>query len=1195
MPKNFADLTSTQQKFLKKYLRSGGVFKDTREKNEAFNSDFDAAVSPLFKQINRIEQTITQMAATDETFSEEINRTRLTGHQEALNQRIKDSAKMLKQREIPDFADIATNLQSLEDMLARRQQQGVDRRDAAAELQGEKEAHAEEVLLALEDHGVVAARVFAEARALKLLPDDVRAREAAIAIYETTLLAARTDISGLVDSQAADPGVKPNDFEANCATVTAAFEQAANVQITVIEDIIGKPAPTLDDIQAQLSEKYGETDTVKVEAARMAGIAAEAQKVEAALVAKNAELDALAAKMATASPAEQKRMRGEKAALLALINQISMRDAQLTAFQEAQPERERVLLLVAGEAEEAEKRAQALADGEAADWLDVHLAHLLEGAVYGHRTDYDAPSELFSLSEITEKIDATRVMLVAASERDVIIPRLTADEPRMKELSASELTTLEKMLDEAMNFANAGRTDLAFALHEEVRILRQKFTSARNILKLPAPAPPPPSPAQKLLDQLTVILGELGDLWGQGVDDAQTIITDAKTLVAAVQASEKTHAFVDTPELHAAEVDTLRRRMEALDPPPAETAALAEAKTKANENAARVDEWLDVFMKTKKITDSDIIEEPGKTYSKSERKKLIRRDEILTVSDGNGGFEKHRLVMERKGKGGEDHAQHTGKTAKKIPMEVLQALHTRSETLRMMAESGTPGSEEAIARYSTETEELMEEIGNQGLTLFPEIAAILKDCDKIIEKGTMAEFLPDNLGEAKNRYQAFKDSYLSERPSVAKTKAQAFKVEIDALEVAAEAVRTEYNTQRTVYGKIIKDLKGAKGKSPDAIAVGRLMEEMLQSDPDTLFAGSSDGADDATNKKLVRARKQFAALKEFYTANAKIFSSREMTGPWLNKTETAYKKLSSKVGTNVNDAKDELAAIKAEMLAFYTKMKNIKTATGSDLADKLIELFETLKESAVTAYNDHEARRLYLVKNRELKDAIKEQQRLVGKKGKNAIAQQLASDLDALATRRKGTKSKSDADEDYSSAMRDFEEIERELETLTEKVTEAASGKRVKPKNIKITDKLPVLENFLERMKTTATGLAETTIRPKLDTDDAKTEYNPKIDIIKADLARVSSVYDVGPLKRLATDIDADNASETPDKQKRVTWREAALSEVRKLRTALEMDPATQIYAKNPFDLGTDLSLVRTALHQVEVAVLVSVDPKEQA
>ncbi|KIN65059.1 hypothetical protein Z946_3957 [Sulfitobacter noctilucicola] len=1194
MPKNFADLNETQQKFLKKYLRGFSIKGSDREKNKTFNADFDAAVTPLYKQINRIEKTIGEIAETDERFSEEVNLNRLDTHREALKTRLNDSAKMLKKREIPDFADIGDALQTFEDVLEQRRQQGTDRQDAAALLQSEKEAHAEEVLLALQENGVLTARMFKDARAIKSLPEDVRIRETAMSVYETTLASAKTDIGALIAAQVEDTSIELAAFQSACSARKETFDRDAAAQIAVVEGIINKPAPSLEEIQSLLADNYSGLDTVQTEAARMAAIAAEHDKVTAALAAQTDKLDVLTEKMRAASPAEQKKLRGEKAALTAHINQIGMRAAQLAAFTAEQPERERFLLIAGSEAEEAARRADALENGSDQAWLDVKLAHLLEGATFADREDYDAPSELFSADEMTQKIAATRVVLSAAAARDVIIPRLTEDEPRMKELSGEELATLEKMLNAAQEFSDAGRTDLAFALHEEVLALRREFTAARNMLKLPPAAPPPPSPAQKLLDQIKIIIGDLGDLWGQGCEAAQDLIAEGNALIAAVKTSDEAHAFTDDPGLHEDQVKSLRDRMEALDPPPAESAELTRAKEIATSNAEIIDGWLDKLIKTEKISDKDIIEVPGQTYSKSERKRLVHPDEILTVRNGAGEIEKHRMVMTRKGKGGEDSAKHSSSAGKVTPMEVLQGLHTRSETLRMMIASGTPGSEEAIKDYSNATKDLIEDVQKNGLRIYPAIKEILKACDKVLTKGSMAEFLPENVGDVKNRYQAFKDSYLDKKPTDAEIDAIALKAEIDALEeLADKTVKPAYHAQRTVYGKIIKDLKGAKDKSADAIAVGKMMEKVLKSEVGELFAGSSDGADDETSKKLVQARERFVAVKKFYTSNAKILSSREMSGPWLTRTETAYKKLSSKVGTNITEAAEEFQTIKDEMRAFFDQMSDLESASGPDQATKLIELCNMLHLSAKTASDDHEARRLYLVKSAELKAEISAQKKLVGKKGKNAIAQQLAADLDALKSRRKATKSKTEADEDYGSAMTEFEEIERELSAISEKIETTQKGGRVKASKMKINDKIPVLEQFLSRLKDTAETLADKEMRPRMS-DEQTADFEPRIAIVDTSLGRISALPDLVALKKLATDIDADNASDTPSKTSRVAWRESALTEIRKLRTALDMDPAVKIYARNPFDMGTDMSLVRTALHQVEVATLACVDPKEK-
>lgn len=1199
MPNNFEDLTEKQQNFLQKYLRTGGVFASTKEKNETFNDQFDAAVSPLYRKINDIEATIAEMDRTYPASHASLYASQLGNWRVELQKLIAGSQKLFKKRELPDFSFIQNGLAALEKSLAAHQKSITDGLEgfeptATDKLRADKSDCADQRMEYLDNDEVQAQRLFLKARAQRLLPEDVREREAAIAAYEEQLSQARDGVSSLFTEQVDDETIELSAFEASTFAIIDAFTQASSTQIELLNALSTKAPPSSEELSARLARDHGDLDTVKLETARMENVTAELAKVNTALATQIQKRSDLSAEMEDASAADQIRMRGERKALNAHIAQIEMRAAQLAAFQEQQAERERILLVTAGEAAQASDRAEALLGDTETDWLDVRLAGLLEAPIFANNADYDSPTELFSLEEIRKKINDTRDTLAKAAKREVIIPRLDTDEPRMMEISAEELGILNKMLNVAMTFAADGRTDLAYALHEEVLDLRRKFTSARNMLKLPPPIPPAPSPGKLIIRQLTNMIADLGDIWGAGNDAAEPLMNQGQDLLAQAEAAEANDAFKDNPTLFATDIKSLVTAMKALGDPPPEAATMTTAKAKAKEEAAFLDGWLDKLVKSEKLPDNHIIEEPGKTYSRAEKRLLVRPDEILTVRNAEGELEQHRMLMTRKGKGGEDHAKYDNWVAEKVPMDVLQSLHTRGETLRMMAESGAPGSEAAMEAYAQESHALFQDIQKNGPTFYPEIKALIKRCDKILASGTVAEFLPDSTGKVKNAYEAFKSGYLDKTPTKAKEEADAREAEIIALEAEAEEVKIDYGKAKTKYGKIVKDLKGNKNKSDEAVAVGKLMQKVLNSDPAELFNSSSVDADDDTRKALVEARERFEKVKTFYDKNPHDMSDKQMSGPWLSTAETAMKKLDSKVHSNIKDADSDLDGIAAAMRDFYARMDGMDTATGAELAAKLIEMCEKLHLSAKTASDTRKARREFGKKNDEMKTAIAEQKKIAGKRGKNPIAEQLKAEAQALESKRSSVQSTVEGTEDYAAGMADFEEMERKLDAITQALGETESGgSKRNIKKMKIGDKIPALVTFVDRMKDTAAGLADAEMRKRMSAEQ-EDDYEPKIAIVETSLRRISALPDLGPLDTLARKIDDANAAEGPTKADRVKWRESALAEIRKLRTALELDPAVQIYAKNPFDLGTELRLVRTALQQVEVAVLVSVDPKEK-
>ncbi len=1188
----FDSLSKDQQKFITDHFKAGSVFslKKTKSANEEFNDDLQRALTPLYERANKISKTIDTLEAKGyEHTPFELYRGVLEDILSEVPKIMKTEKKKLKNREVPSFEPVASQLKELEDRLAKRIAQikagnNVDKATDEDKRTHDKETIANKIQVEIDQHQTMALDVFRDVKAKTKLAffDDVQARDKAIADYKTLHAGVSKTLTGYASKEAQDDTVLPEPFRELCETARDNFVRDGDTLLAVLDALTKKDQVDQDALDGMLaSETYAGLDNVKLEKARMAVIQSEAKKLTDALASQKEKLEALRAEFREADADEKKKLRGKYEALTGHIANIESRKAQIEGFKKGQLERERQLVAAADLARLASERVVGFDGEERPDedpgWIDPSL------------------SSGKSPEAVLEDVAALRVAVGAAAKRQLIIPKLVKEEPPVMELTAAEEKTLLAMLKAAENYANAGRPEMAEALCFEVRVLKGQFTSARHAMKLPPAPPPVPSIAKQLIATLTALEAEANDRWGLGAEGAEEQITECQKLRKKVQEAEDKGKFIETPDLYEKETDDLRKAIDLLV---ATVGASDEFKEKAGLAGKKADEiakFLNGALKTEPLTDKDIVEVPGTAYSEKELKHLVPADCVIMV-DVDGKPEKHKIVT-KQGRGGQVRARRDDKD---IPFEVLEAMHSRNQTLRAMTETGAtgPGAEKMLEDYTKEANDWLDDVQKNGSTLYPELAELIKDCDKIFAKGKVAEFIPDDFGTVKTKYDAFKAGYMKKMPSVAKEEGDKIKEWVEALESAATRIATAYKAHKKVYEGILADLKGKKNKSEDGAAVGKLMEDVLSKSPEELFKGASDPD---KVEALSKALDHFKKVKKFYESNSKTLSAKQMDGKWMTDTKAAYKKLDSKVGDNVKEAGEELAKLRQDINDFNDKMSSLDSASGSDLAERLIELCDSLWNSAKNAQEEFYAARNYHKKLDELAEALKLTKGRIRSRGKIPAALQLKDQLDALVARHKGTKAKMKADEAYDQGLTELEEIELDLKDLDELVAELEPGKKVEINAVRIGTRLPALEKFLEGLKGKSGELVEKDIRPRMDDmeSEKQEEIEPAVAKVDGNLKQVKDVLDLKELKKIGVAIDKalDDAQAKPEpkntKAARIKLREAALKEIRALRSRLDAHPAVKMYGENPFDGAQQLRLVNTALHHVEIAVLGCVSPKE--
>ena len=1193
----FDSLSKDQQDFITKHFKSGTVFstKKTKSANEQFNDDLQRAVTPIYEQANKISRTIDTLESRGyEHTPFELYRGVLAEIMSEIPKTMKAKMNELKNREVPSFDHIKSQLQQLEDRLAKRIQtikegRNVDKATDDDALTHQKETIANKVQIEIDQHQTKALSAIREVKEKTTLAffEDVKARDKAIAAYHALYEEVSRTMSGYASKEAQDKNVLPEPFRGLCETARNKYFQATDKLLEEMDSLTEKDQVDQSALNEMLSSaKYADLDNVKREKVRMAAIETETEKVANALEMQKEKMESLREEYRNADGAEKKKLQARYEALKGHIQNIEARQVQLETFKKDQVVRERRLVAAADMARLAGERVVGMDSvdlpDEDPDWIDTSKAR-------GNSAD-----------TVLQNIEHMRTLVEACAKREMIIPKLSKDEAPVMELSAAEAKSLLIMLKAAENYTNAGRLEMAEALYFEVRELKSQFTSAREAMRLPAPVPPQPSIAKKLIQTLTDLEADANNMWGVGAFGAEEQIAKCQKLRERVKDAEEKGKFIETPNLCEAETEELREAIGNLEEPDsAYRDSFNKKASTATKKADEIAKFLDGALKTAPITEQDIIEVPGTPYEEKQLKYLVRTDEIIMVTLPDGKVEKRKIIT-KQGRGGEVHGKSEGK---KIPVKVLEAMHSRNQALRAMTETGAMGlgAEQMLEDYTNEANAWLEDVQKNGETHYPELAQLITDCDKIFKKGKVAEFIPDDFGTVKAKYDSFKDGYLKKMPSDAKKEGDNIKEWVEALESAAGQIETAYKAHKMVYEGILADLKGKKNKSEDGAAVGKLMQELLSKKPEELFKGASDPDKIA---ELSKALQQFEWVKKFYAhkKNQSLgLSPKQMDGDWMNKTKTAYKKLDSKVGTNVKEAGEELEQLRNDMKDFNTKMSSLNDVTGADLAARLIELCDMLSKSAESAVDERQASVDYVKKLGELSTALKVTKRNIKALGRNPAALQLKDQLDALEARRKGTKTKMKSDEAYEQGLKELEEIAMDLADLDGQVADVSPGKMVTLNAVRIATRLPALEKFMKGMKDQADQLASKDIRPRMEDmeTDKQEEIEPAVVKVDSNLKQVKDVLDLTELKKIGAAIDKaldeaqDKESPKNTKAARVKLREEALKEIRKIRSRLEAHPAVTMYGENPFDGGQRLRLVGTALHHLEVVVLACVDPRE--
>lgn len=1182
------ELNEKQIKFIVKYLDKG--FLRSAKKDLKANAKYVEASKNVFGEVNRLRGVIAEVEQKYEHAPVDIYFGILDTYEEQARKIIKSSSDLIKRGEAPDFLPVHNGLKELEKRIGERVQQAQSGKGIDGQVDA-KERYGATVLSQLQTEKDTAEKLFQRAMTEMSLATETEygRRNIAIRGWRDMHAAALKDLSDRIEKDAHSSTVTLETLKTTLDDMLDTFRKDAKPFLEKLDTLLSAPSFDHATERGRLSTdpRYKDQPVVQGALARTDAADKEAKRLEQAIAAQKLKIEELKKAFAEARNDGRAQARAAFTAAKTQLAALQSRQQQLAAFVKGADRRGNTLVEATRRTELTEDFADRMLQQPVGDMDELgEMVEALKARPLGLVVPTNPDLVLEAIEDLREAVNL-------AKDKEVIVPKLMKDEPIQTELSDREATALLKLLDLATLCANDGALDKATALIERVRTEKRAFRDARLALQLPPPQPPVPEGAAAIALRVAQLQGRLRDLIAVGATskggrEASKILDDVTALGKRVKEDDKAAKPIDTVTEEKT-LDTLRDEINLLEPP-APSQGLVDARKKSAETGQQVQQLLSDLLRTEKITDKDIIEVPGKTYTKEEQARLVRVDEIIDV-DVDGKIEKHKILQNRKGKGGQDLARRSDKN---IPREATDDLRRKALTLQMMAEVDTPESIVAMEAYRLEIIALMTDIKGHGDTKYPQVEKIVKDCTKLL-KDELTEYIPANFARLKADFEKFAGEWKTKAPSAALTEAEKHKEAIEGLVKAVGNLKEDYKKAKADLKIILADLKGKKDKK-SADPLGDLMKSKLKMTPKELFAGTIVHSDDPRFAQVEQALKDFEAAQDYYAKAKHRGGGDTMSGTWKKDADAAMTKLESKEAANVDEAAKDTTRIRGEMHALAEEMNELDTADGDKKIDLLLKLVGKIKESSDADQKSDKEQIAYFEVKERVKPLIATTKDLAKSKGKNPSAKLMLDQLRGIDKQRRTASAESEADGTWRLATGTLERLERETTDIRNRLRTFDKEKGEKVKNMRLGSKPEVLDKLAKDLIASMDTLVPTMIEP-LFPDPVPGDLDKAAKALAKSLKSVT-LPDLGKLKTLGGIIDKanDEAEQGRDtKATRIGLREEALAEIRAFRNALENHPSIKLYRTNPFDKGTAARLVQTALHQTEIAVLASVSPHEKA
>lgn len=953
--------------------------------------------------------------------------------------------------------------------------------------------------------------------------------------------------------------------------------------------VVAKGNEAIMDEVARLEQKM-----VQVQA----DIAKKEAEIERTIARKSDELAILKRDALIDMSADGKKaLEDEYNILKDQIEVIKAREKAFKAFKDGENARVDAMMAIREEREAQTAKVAALVTAANAPGLradDPALAFLSDvslrdASVLGLDPEID---RLKNAGTRAEALTAENVMLQSEVARIHATVdrghRVTPTEPEMTRISKAEHDMLMDLLTKvAPKLIDAQDLETAAKVHMKVRSLLIAFQNdtARQTAVPPA-APAEPDREKDLVRRLNQLEVPIMALAAKRMVGADALETARKALIAAITVE----AAKPQPDWNGIErqVDTIETDV-ANPVLPAPSAALLDARDKAGKARDEINAALAGIYNSDRMSPEEIarIDLPGKVWpkdakgktTKPEAKDLIAPEDVIWVVENK---KKVAYRIDTKETGGKDIARR-GKGHHHVPREMMALIRSDAEVLDLMVDSEVEEMAgvtaefiaTAQARHAAVTDKTANETYKKVEETIKTISEIISK-DPLIGHNTLLRMHPDGLAEAKKEFEAFKKDWTRMLPDEAKTGASALLDRFEKIKKESAKLEKTYEASKDFAKASLKSFKTGLDVVDD---MGFFANDLIGK------AGPALTKDDRTALRDVARQMQ---------------SVDDYRGGWMAEIKAAHRLLKEKSTTAVTEGTAMLEKTQADIATFSAEFAQIAKLLDKDTLSRgeqeIIADFARkaarVMESAVEGKRKHEeAKDAWTTALKKLEDGIAEAKTEIAKK---ALATILEQRRDAIKKRRDAMKDEVKEFQDYDWANRHCAELQADVAQLTKDAkadankTEDSLFKPVAGKRAQSVDK------WLRQLQSEILRLDFAYLADRAD-DSQKVALDDAFHAVEASMKQAAKgLGDATNLIVQCSQIDAKMADPTDAYANKLKRREAAMAECRRIRFALDENPALELFRQNPFPelKPTALLMLKGALHSCEMAILDSVDPR---
>ena len=890
---------------------------------------------------------------------------------------------------------------------------------------------------------------------------------------------------------------------------------------------------------------------------------------------------------AAGSLGDMKALEEEYRAKIAAREQLGQRIAQFEQFEKTADQRVNLML-----------DAQTLWQDGSAEMTKVAQAFVTDPKGKIDVLDEASSSVYFIFEDSASKAKALNKTLsekVAANAKRVLRgdtvypgePEVTALSPDQVKLLNGRLELAEKML--AVSHKKRGRTDKK-ALEQSlkyVQVLHDAVASDMSFFVrahangLPQPPEADVDTFKALMARMDRLDAQILDLVGRGDPKAGVLLKHSDTLRKQIDTADQSK----TRDFSACETDLEKLAAaikKLLDAQPASTQSAG--RTEARKAAAALGSALATQLYNAKPLsgkEAERVDVPGKDWGRGGKPdNVIPMDQVITIYDDKGNPTYHKIDM-RKEKG----TFVTRRDDKEIPRSIMDLMKGRVDTLNTMSQTLADGCDDVLADYAKQTEEMMKACtSKKGRAQFAAVEKQLSELEKNgLKKKVVQTYRADALMQLEADWKDFRKRQPNMMPADAYKEifdAGGLKERIEKLVETSEQIEKDYKTADGHIFALFTQLH-SQGTQLHSTMVGTNLQYLLKDQVKRILKlnEKSDSPDKALKDKIE------AALKKIKESGLK---SADYQGPIRTQYEDARRYAEMKTEGGVKQGKALAVAAYKDVEKLNQKIEGWRRLNDKSLMAAADEILKLVEATAAGSEGEAKRRSDYDQQVKDFKAKVKAVNKAAsGKVNKKEIENRRKM----VEAQQKSIAADLKKYEQFENATSQMAKLLPELDTLKAMAEKDSKGRLAGPGNMKVDKRFGVFAESVKALSEIARDVVKTRARPKASDDQLKvTSIVKGLDDTEKSLALVAQIADLSALDKACQEIEKKGRR---SKAKKLEQREKALALLHKARKRIENHPAVQLYRENPFDGGQQFAMVRNNLHNLEIGILASVDPRQ--